>query len=420
MMREKPVKQWPGKRAGLHYGIFIVLACILIEGTGQGILLNTFNVFVKPVTEDLGFGRGAFALYSTICTGLSVLLLPLFGRIFQGKYAGLAIRVCAVAAALVPLGYSVSEKLFQFYFFGVLSGIFINGVGMTMAGTVVGYWFREKRGLATGIAFAGSGIMGAAAVPLITWTIASFGWRTGYRAVALASLALFLPSAFFLLRVRPEDCGLRPYGEEGDTEKTVGSGVTRAQALRTRALWLLLPAIFLGTVSTQAIYGNSLAYFSDLGYGTGVTGMAGSLMYAVLAVGRVGAGWVFDRIGAFRAVMILQAMLIATGVLYLLAGCSTLLVFAAVISLGMVSGGVALIPSHWVRAYFGDKEFSSIYAAAMVPIQLAVAAGPLLGASIFDWTGSYRLAWTLGIAAAAAAWGLFGLSKYFSEKEITI
>ncbi len=402
----------------LHYGWVVVCACILIEGAGQGILLNTFNVFIKPVTDSLGFSRGLFAAYSTICTGVSVVLLPWYGKVLQGPSAKRVIQLCAFVTVLVPLGYSVSSRLIHFYLLAVVSGIFINGVGMAMAGTVVGYWFQEKRGLATGIAFAGSGIMGSIAVPLITAVISAYGWRVGYRVVSLAAFLLYLPALMWLLKIRPEECGMRPYGVEWqESSPATCQGVSRKEAMSTPAMWLFLPAMFLATISTQAMYGNSLAYFSDLGYTTAVIGIAGSLMYAVLAIGRVGSGWIFDRMGALASVMMVSFLLLVTGVLFLCAGVSVGFVVAAVLVLGSVSGGVALIPSHWVRSCYGEKEFSSIYAIAMVPIQLALATGPLAGASIYDCFGSYSPAWIMGIVAAAVAWILFVISYQFQKKE---
>ena len=52
---------------------------------------------------------------------------------------------------------------------------------------------------------------------MITWLLGAYGWRSTYRIMALIILVLALPAALFILRKRPEDMGLLPYGSEDST-----------------------------------------------------------------------------------------------------------------------------------------------------------------------------------------------------------
>ena len=64
------------------------------------------------------------------------------------------------------------------------------------------------------IAMAGIGVGGTIFSPVITWLLGAYGWRSTYRIMALIILVLALPAALFILRKRPEDMGLLPYGSE--------------------------------------------------------------------------------------------------------------------------------------------------------------------------------------------------------------
>jgi len=67
------------KNRQIFYGWYIVAACALVAGAGIG-FHNTAGIFLRPVTDDLGFSRGEFTFFRTISAILSVLLLPVYGK----------------------------------------------------------------------------------------------------------------------------------------------------------------------------------------------------------------------------------------------------------------------------------------------------------------------------------------------------
>lgn len=82
---------------------------------------------------------------------------------------------------------------------------------------LINNWFEEKRGLATSIAVSGISGGGALLSPLVNRLIKNVGWRTSYRVYALIILALAVIFGFFLIYLKPEDRGMKPYGhKEGD------------------------------------------------------------------------------------------------------------------------------------------------------------------------------------------------------------
>lgn len=97
----------------------------------------------------------------------------------------------------IPLAYfcySWASQLWHFYLIAFLEGLFTNGISFLTVGTVVNNWFESKRAVATGLAFAGSGLGGAVFMPVVSAVIEAWGWRWAYRMTAAAGLALLLPA----------------------------------------------------------------------------------------------------------------------------------------------------------------------------------------------------------------------------------
>jgi hypothetical protein len=69
----------------VFYGWWIVAGCFLLTFTGIGIAINSIGVFLKPVTESLGFDRGEFSLYFTIAALSMALAAPFMGKLLS-KY----------------------------------------------------------------------------------------------------------------------------------------------------------------------------------------------------------------------------------------------------------------------------------------------------------------------------------------------
>ena len=133
------------------------------------------------------------------------------------KFIALGMVICCGAF----YGYSLSTKLWHFYVLAAIYGT----ASMTLAGisltTLINNWFVDKRGLATGLAFAGSGVSAAIMTPVLTTIVADFGWRWGYRTMSIVSFCLLLP-AVLLIRVSPADKGLLPYGvKPGEGEASI-------------------------------------------------------------------------------------------------------------------------------------------------------------------------------------------------------
>ena len=198
------------------YGWIIVVAGFLVTGASVGIMNNTLSIFVKPVTEDLGFSRGGFTLYQSLIAVASMFAMPLYGELFRRGNMKRVMFIAALLLGLVPWGYSFANRLWHFYILAICHGFLVSGCNIMAVGTIVNNWFHEKKGMATGLAVAGSGITASLMVPVISAVIEQLGWRWGYRVMSISATAVLLPTILLLIRIRPSDMGLVPYGAKQD------------------------------------------------------------------------------------------------------------------------------------------------------------------------------------------------------------
>ena len=211
----------------------LILAGLLLCGGGQGILINTLSVFVKPVTEALGFARGPFVLYASLISLVSVAMLPLYGELYRKPWFPRLMLASAVICSLTLFSYSFCRTLPAFYILSVILGLFFHGTSITAVANVLNRWFGRNKGLVTGICFSGSGVFAAVMLRLANPVIQRFGWAWGYRLVGLSGLALLASGALLVCRVEGGRC--QPAANDPEfqlpAQSRAGPELTRGQEI---------------------------------------------------------------------------------------------------------------------------------------------------------------------------------------------
>ena len=140
-----------------------------------------------------------------------------------------------------------------------------------------------------------------------------------------------------------------------------------------------------------------VAYCGDLGYGAARGAEMLSLMMAFGIVSRVGSGFIADRVGGLRTLLLGSALQGVALVLYaLFDGLTSLYVISALF--GLFQGGI--VPSYAiiVREYFSPREAATRLGIILMATLFGMALGGWVSGAIFDLTGSYRAAFINGIA----------------------
>lgn len=365
------------------------------------------SVVLPAVQAEFGVGRGDAALPYTlmmVCLGL--------GGLWTGRWAdrkGLA-PVLFMGAAAVSGGYLWAGLSNSLWSFGLAHGLLLGFLGSSatfaplLADTAL--WWNRHRGLAVAICASGNYVAGTIWPPLVQWGIETIGWRQTY---VLMGLFCGLGMALLALRMRQRPPLAVPLATPGAaaTGMTPRAGVEPIQpfGLKTaHAQTLLCIAAVACCVAMSMPQVHIVAYCTDLGFGAARGAEMLSLMLASGIVSRLVSGWICDRIGGIRTLLLGSALQGVALLLFLpFDGLVPLYVVSAMF--GLFQGGI--VPSYAiiVREHFPTQEAGARTGAVMMASLVGMALGGWMSGWVFDVTGSYQAAFFNGIA-----WNLLNLS----------
>ena len=357
---------------------------------------NTASMFVLPVTEELGFSRGEFTFFRTIVIILSAALMPLYGRLATNMSLKKLMLVGTTLNGLAMAAYSFGTALWHFYLISVVSGFVVNAGNFLIIGILISRWFEDKKGIAIGLAFAGSGLGAAIMNPMVSLVIQNFDWRFGFRFSGLASVIVLIPTILLLIKDTPEQMGLRPYRSKKDEEKAIASepaGLSLYQARKTPIFWLLVLALVGLSVTAGAPKAHTAPYLGDLGYSAAVASAVVSLSMVFLTIGKVLMGYVYDRFGTITGGLVLGIFCILSPIFALMAATNPAAPWLHAVFFGLASTGFSMPVNIYAMKFFGQKDFPAILSALSVVIALGAALSPPLMGFSYDFLDSYSVAW---------------------------
>ena len=364
------------------------LAAALILSTLGGVGMWSVVVALPTVQAEFGVARGDASLPYTL-----TMILFGFGSIVMGRWSdrrGIMHPVIGGALALA-LGYMVAGNASSLWQFAIVQGLLIGvGSSATFAPLLAdtSQWFERRRGIAVGIFASGNYLAGTLWPPVVQHFIESVGWRNTYFGIGIFCLAAMLPLALALRRHPPAHAPAAVTGGAGSPE---GLGLT------SRSLQgLLLVAGFACCVAMSMPQVHIVAYCSDLGYGPARGAQMLSVMLACGIVSRLTFGWISDRIGGLRTLILGSALQGLALLLFIpFNGLVSLYVISAMF--GLFQGGI--VPSYAIiiREYFSPKEAGTRVSATITATIFGMAFGGWMSGVIFDLSGSYRVAFVHGV-----------------------
>ncbi len=206
-------------------GLFVTL--LLVFGSGY----NTAGVFVPPLLKEFGWSRAQVSTLQGIlalAAGLSVVPIGwLLDRIEARIVMTAGIVMCGLAFISASRVHSFGPMLASYF----LLGVGIAAATLLPVSLVIANWFGARRGIAMGVAMAGTSTGGAVMTLVANRAIAIDGWRLGYLALAVPMFLIAIPVVILLVRTRPPEAGGKlSVAASGDRLP----GLEVAQALRGR------------------------------------------------------------------------------------------------------------------------------------------------------------------------------------------
>jgi MFS family permease len=345
-------------------------------------------VVVLPVVQgEFGATRGAISLAFTLTMlgfGLGGVAT---GRITDRFGIVLAMGLSIAILGLAYVAAGLSTTLWQFIAVHFLIGLGSSATfGPLMA--EVSHWFERYRGLAVTIVASGNYVGGTFWPPLVSWGIQSAGWRTTYIAIAIFC-AVTMTIVLALLRVQ--------IGAERRRSHDNAPPPRVNLRLSTNTLTVMLCIASIACCVAMAMpQVHIVAYCGDLGYGVARGAEMLSLMMAFGIVSRIGSGFLADRIGGIRTLLIGSVAQGFALLFYLFFdGLTSLYVISAMF--GLFQGGI--VPSYAiiVRESMPASEAGTRVGLVIFASVFGMSFGGWVSGVIFDVSGSYAAAFANGL-----------------------
>jgi MFS family permease len=362
------------------------LALAAIGGVGMWSVI----VALPAVQAEFGVARSAASLPYTmtmICFG--------FGGIVMGRLSdrvGIMMPVVGGALAL-GLGYAAASQATSLWQFVLTQGLLVGVASSATFAPIIAdtsLWFTRHRGMAVAIIASGSYVAGTVWPPVVQHFIESAGWRQTYLGIAAFCVVTMLPLALTLRR-------RSPLGATSRAAAQAARRSSRPLGMSPAALQTVLIVAGLSCcVAMSMPQVHIVAYAADLGHGAARGAQMLSLMLGFGVVSRLASGWICDRIGGRRTLMLGSSLQMLALVLFLpFNGLAALYTLSALF--GLFQGGIVPAYAVIIREFYPPEEAGVRVATVLMATVFGMALGGWMSGVIFDLTGSYQTAFVNGI-----------------------
>jgi MFS family permease len=400
---------WKPRR--IFYGWWIVIACFFISIYTGGVVFYGFTAFFEPLADKFHWSYAQISFAASLRGMEAGLLAPLVGMLVDRWGPRRLLFGGAIITSLGLMLLSRTTSLSMFYGAFVLLAIGLNACSSTVFMTAVANWFRKKIGIATGIMLCGYGLSGLL-IPTIVKLIDMYGWEKTLTILAVGVLIICLPLSL-LVRHKPEQYGYQPDGEAANTvipnnnlaqAKIPEVNVGTRQALKSSTFWHITLALTCQSLLVSAVVTHVMPYLSSIGIARAMSSLIAMAIPLASIGGRLGLGWLGDRLDKRRAIASALAMVCGGLLCFGFASPkATWLLVLFLILFGIGYGGNNALRASVIREYFGRSNFGAIHGIVLGIMMLGNVAGPPLAAWVFEHWESYQPIWFVFAGLAVAA-----------------
>ncbi|PUE63044.1 hypothetical protein B9Z45_01460 [Limnohabitans sp. 2KL-17] len=394
----------------LFYGWRMVGAACGIQFLLAAFLTQALGLYIAVLSDEMGWSKTTLSGAAALQSVEAAIIGPVLGWVMDRMGPQKMIRWGMVLFAAGLLLLSQVDSVGSFYASAILMAIGASLGGYFPLSVALVQWFEKFRARALSIMSLGLA-MGGLVVPLMAWSMQQWGWRATAAGSGVLVLLIGLPMAG-IIRRRPEDHGENIDGidpalaaaadlAEGRTAGPAQIEFTVAQALRTRAFWMLAIGHGLALLVVSAVNVHAITHMKEgLGYSfTTASWVILIMTFGQLAGVLLGAGmgdW-FDK----RKVAALCMLAHGIGMLCLTYATH----MAALVAFGVFHGIAWGLRGPFMQAiradYFGRNAIGLILGLSAAIIALGQIAGPMIAGVLADLTGDYRLGFSLLALLAA-------------------
>ena len=380
----------------------------------QSLLLNqSFGVYLAVLVEDRGWSKTAVAGAAALKSTEVAILGPVLGwAVDRFGSRGIA-RVGIVTFGIGFMLLSQIETLAGFYAAFVVVALGASMFSNSIIGVAIIHWFEKRRARALSALQFGSAV-GGLFVFLVAASIQAYGWRATAFGSGVVAILIGWPVAR-MIRSRPEDHGetvdgLPPAPRDASRPAAapVRQGLSAREALRTSAFWLLALGHAFSLLAVSAVNVHAIAHIKEgLGYSLAVA----TLVFTLVTIGQFGGvmlGWVIGDRYPKRFVAAACMLMHAAGLLMLTYATGPVVLAISALVHGTAWGLRGPFMQAIRADYFGRGSIGMIIGLSSLIIVFGQIGGPLLAGAFADWTGNYRMGFTI-LAVTCGVGSLFFL-----------
>lgn len=365
------------------------LAASVTLSTVGGAGMWAVVVVLPNVQAEFGVDRADASFPYTMTMAGFAVGNALMGRLVDRS--GYVAPAIASSTAL-GLGFILAAMAPSVWVMAMIQGLLIGfGSAITFGPLIadVSHWFQRRRGLAVALAASGNYIAGALWPLVIQYFLPDHGWRAVYAGIGVTCLVTMIPLALTLRRkpaVAPANVAVA--GRTAAQPISVSPGVLQS---------LLVVAGLGCCIAMSMPQVHIVAYCVDLGYGVARGSEMLALMLGAGIVSRVASGFLADRIGGIRTLLI-GSVLQGLSLLFYIPfdGLTSLYVVSFIF--GLSQGGIVPCYAIIVREYMPASEAGRRVGIVIMSTIVGMAVGGWMTGLIYDLTGSYAAAFLNGIA----------------------
>ena len=379
----------PGAAPSIYPVVRLIASLLLV--TVGGAAMYAVIVALKPASFEFEVSRGLASV-----PYMMLMLTGGVGGVVMGRLAdrfGVLVPVLIGCVGL-PGGMASAAFAEEFWQFcaalGILSGLLGTSAVFAPIAADISLWFTRRRGLAVAIVVTGTYFAGALWPPIVQSSIDARGWRETYVIVAIVMAATMLPLAAVLYR--------KPAALLAAQTAHAWTGARRPLGVAPGTLQCLICVAGLGCCVAMAMpQVHIVAHISDLGYAAQRGAEMLSLMLGTGIVSRIGSGFISDRIGGLRT-LLLGSVLQALAIVAFLGADTLTLLYVVSAVFGLSQGGI--VPSYTIiiRTFFPAHEAGRRVGWAMLFTFAGMALGGWMAGALYDLTGSYTASFINAIA----------------------
>lgn len=378
----------------IHYSWFICVGCTLLFFCTGGLGLTGFSAYF-PFMTTLNELRQTQISVIIFIRSLFGVFGMLFVNAFLRKFEIRRVVTAAMAVSVLSfLTYGFTGNFIGYCTAAALAGIAYGFGSMIPVSILISRWFNEHQGLAIGICMAATGVSAFIASPIITWMVENLSLKMSFIIEAIF-VAVVMVIVWTLLRSMPSCLDLEPLGADEGGKTTKYAARTAPKGL----YWAMVIGFLILGAAANNLHSNLSVLYQSVGFDSSRISGVISMFGISLAVGKCACGQLSDKIGVFKACMLLFIMSIAgCGMFCLARNGSMTMATIAVLLVGAGMSVASVATSTYAVDIATEEDYPGVVSRFQTMQTVGGLAFAIMPGVLADMTGDYILAYEIMFA----------------------